>query len=151
MSSNKSVKERMIRYYGAKCFIEKLHLRKDTEKRKYKSSRQRAKMKQLTYHHIQTKKDGGETTVENGALLSRENHTWFHRQSEEAQAYMNSKFQEYKKLVKECEVVLVDHLDFKYTIRPMEFRIEKKKKEIYDRSKEKEKFRKEVEEEDLER
>ena len=53
-------------------------------------------MKQLTYHHIKMKKDGGRATIENGALLSAENHAWFHKQSLEKQSEMNRAFQEYK-------------------------------------------------------
>lgn len=34
MSSNKKAKEALIKLYGKECFIEKLHLRPDTE-RKY--------------------------------------------------------------------------------------------------------------------
>lgn len=95
MSSNKSVKEKMIRIYGAECFIEKLHLRKDKERR-YTGKGQLKRMKQLTYHHIKMKKDGGRATIENGALLSAENHAWFHKQSPEKQSEMNRAFQEYK-------------------------------------------------------
>ncbi len=39
MSSNKSAKEALERRYGAECFIEKLHLRKDEKPRKYTSKR----------------------------------------------------------------------------------------------------------------
>lgn len=49
--SNKSAKEALIRLYGKECFIDKLHLRQDTE-RKYKGKAQYHRMKQLTYHHI---------------------------------------------------------------------------------------------------
>lgn len=49
--SNKSAKEALIRLYGKECFIEKLHLRPDTE-RKYTGKAQYHRMKQLTYHHI---------------------------------------------------------------------------------------------------
>lgn len=49
--SNKSAKEALIRLYGKECFIEKLQLRPDTE-RKYKGKAQYHRMKQLTYHHI---------------------------------------------------------------------------------------------------
>lgn len=100
MSSNKSVKEKMIRIYGAECFIEKLHLRKDKERR-YTGKGQLKRMKQLTYHHIKMKKDGGRATIENGALLSAENHAWFHKQSPEKQSEMNKAFQEYKMSVAE--------------------------------------------------
>ena len=94
MSKNKSVRKELERLYGRECFIDKLHLRKD--KQKYKGKAQYKRMKQLTYHHIKPKKDGGKATVENGALLSAENHAWFHKQSIEKQNEMNKAFQEYK-------------------------------------------------------
>lgn len=49
--SNKKAKEDLIRLYGKECFIEKLHLRPDTERR-YTGKAQYHRMKQLTYHHI---------------------------------------------------------------------------------------------------
>lgn len=149
MSSNKRAKEELIRRYGAECFIEKLKLRKDTEPRKYKGKGQMKKMKQLTYHHIRMKKDGGRATVENGALLSTENHAWFHKQNPQDQAIMNAMFQEYKKQYQECEVVFVDKLDLGFEIKAMEFHIDEKeqKKEKYDRAKEKREFQKRVDEE----
>ena len=55
---NKKAKEALIRLYGAECFIEKLHLRQDTEQRKYTGKAQYHRMKQLTYHHIQEKSKG---------------------------------------------------------------------------------------------
>lgn len=95
MSTNKSARKELERLYGKECFIDKLHLREETQKR-YKGKGQFKRMKQLTYHHIKMKKDGGRTTIENGALLSAENHAWFHKQSPEKQSEMNRAFQEYK-------------------------------------------------------
>ena len=95
MSTNKSARQELERLYGKECFIDKLHLREGTQKR-YTGKGQLKRMKQLTYHHIKMRKDGGKATVENGALLSTENHAWFHKQSEEKQAEMNRAFQEYK-------------------------------------------------------
>ena len=95
MSSNKGAKEKLIKLYGAECFIEKLQLRKDTERR-YTSKGQRKRMKQLTYHHILEKSKGGKATIENGAILSAENHEWFNKQSKEEQKRMNDMFQQYK-------------------------------------------------------
>ena len=143
--SNKEAKQRLIELYGAECFIEKLRLRKDTEPRRYKSKGQRKRMKQLTYHHIQERSNGGQATVENGALLSTENHEWFNRQSKEAQRQMNELFQRYKNSV-ECSVEFVDNLETNFSIAsviivPAE--LEKK----YNRAKEKREWRKQVEEE----
>ena len=36
MSDNKRAKEKLIKLYGAECFIEKLKLRKDTEPKNIK-------------------------------------------------------------------------------------------------------------------
>lgn len=54
---NKKAKEALIRLYGAECFIEKLHLRQDTEPRKYTGKAQYKRMKELSYHHILEKKN----------------------------------------------------------------------------------------------
>ena len=144
MSSNKNAKQELIRRYGAECFIEKLHLRKDTTPRRYTSKGQKKRMKQLTYHHIRMRKDGGKATVENGALLSAENHSWFHQQSPQAQGYMNAIFQEYKKQVDECTVVFVDELELPFEVKVMEFGVDEKGK--FNRAKEKRKTQKIIDE-----
>ena len=57
MSSNRKAKELLIKYYGAECFIDKLHLRNDKEPRSYTGKSQKQKMKMLTYHHILEKRN----------------------------------------------------------------------------------------------
>lgn len=56
MSSNKGAKKTLIMKYGKKCFIEELGLRSkeeiEEEKKRYTSKNQRAKMDELTFHHI---------------------------------------------------------------------------------------------------
>lgn len=116
MSSNKKAKEKLIELYGAECFIEKLKLRRYDKPVHYTSKGQLKRMKQLTYHHIKMKKDGGKATVENGALLSAENHTWFHQQSKTSQGYMNALFQEYKRQMDECRVVFVDNIEQPFVV-----------------------------------
>lgn len=144
MSSNKNAKQELIRRYGAECFIEKLHLRQDTTPRRYTSKGQKKRMKQLTYHHIRMKKDGGRATVENGALLSAENHQWFHKQSPQAQGYMNAIFQEYKKQIDECTVVFVDELNLPFEVKTIDFSIDERGK--FNRAKEKRKTQKIIDE-----
>ena len=141
MSSNKKVREELEKKYGKECFIEKLHLRKDTE-RKYTGKAQMKRMQRLTYHHILEKRKGGKATVENGALLSNENHIWFHKQSEPAQGYMNAIFKEYKKQSDECKVVFVDEIEKPYTVTATEFAIDEKEKGEYNRAREKAEVRK---------
>lgn len=142
--SNKSVKQELIRRYGKECFIEKLHLRKDDKPRRYTGKGQMKRMKQLTYHHIRMKKDGGKATVENGALLSAENHQWFHQQSPQAQGYMNALFQEYKRQMDECAVVFVDDLELPFEVKPIEFSVDEKGK--FNRAEEKRKTQKIIDE-----
>ena len=144
--SNKRAKERLIQLYGAECFIEKLHLRKDTEPRKYTSKGQRKRMKQLTYHHIKERRNNGKATVENGALLSEENHIWFNKQSKEAQKEMNELFQQYKKSV-ECKIEFVEDIDTRFSIASAIIVPAELEKEHYNRAKEKRAWQKQVEEE----
>ncbi len=75
-------------------------------------------------------------------MLSAENHSWFHKQSESAQGYMNALFQEYKRQVDECRVVLVDDLELPFKVVPMEFKPKDLEKKKYDRAKEMEEFKK---------
>ena len=144
--SNKRVKERLIQIYGAECFIEKLHLRVDKEPRRYSSKGQYKRMKQLTYHHIREKRNNGKTTVENGALLSAENHASFNKQSKESQKQMNELFQKYKQSV-ECKVEFVDELDTRFSIASTVIVANEMEKQHYNRAKEKRKWQKEIEEE----
>ena len=144
--SNKKAKERLIQLYGAECFIEKLHLRVDKEPRRYTSKGQYKRMKQLTYHHIRERQHGGKATIENGALLSAENHAWFNKQSEEAQRQMNEMFQQYKASV-ECKVEFVDELDTHFSIVSAIIVPADLEKEHYNRAKEKRAWKKQVEEE----
>ena len=144
--SNKKAKERLIQLYGAECFIEKLHLRVDEEPRKYKSKGQYKRMKQLTYHHMRERQHGGKATVENGALLSAENHEWFNKQSKEAQKQMNELFQKYKQSV-ECKVEFVEELDTRFSIASAIIVPTELEKEHYNRAREKRAWKKEVEEE----
>ena len=140
MSSNKKAKRELMKYYGVECFIEKLHLRKDDEPRRYTGKAQMKRMKELTYHHIRMKKDGGDSSRENGALLSAENHAWFHKQSEQAQAYMNAIFQEYKRQVDACRVIFVDEIEIPFEIKPIVFSIDERGR--YNRAKEKRELKK---------
>lgn len=135
MSKNKIARKKLEKLYGKECFIEKLHLRKDTEPRKYKSKGQMQRMRQLSYHHILERYRGGKATVENGAILSVENHAWFHKQSPEAQRFMNKLFQEYKRHSQELSVVFDDNIEIPFTINSVAFYVDERGK--YNRAKKK--------------
>lgn len=79
-------------------------------------------------------------------MLSAENHAWFNKQDEAAQAEMNRRFQEYKK----CKIVFVEHIDTDFKIMVREFSIEPDKglkKKKFNRAKEKREFERRVDEE----
>lgn len=154
MSSNKAVKERLIARYGAECFIERLKLR-DTSGLKYTGKNQYKRMKMLTYHHIKEKSKGGKATIENGALLSAENHQWFHQQDRADRERMNNMFQELKRNIdnnyEPCEVVLAPESDittpFDLDVMTVDIdttgqvKPQKKAKKKYNRAKQKRKTR----------
>ena len=148
MSSNKSAKQALIRRYGNQCFIERLHLR-DTKGLRYTSCGQLRRMKQLTYHHILEKSKGGRATIENGALLSEENHEWFHRQPKEAQRVMNNMFQELKRQIdyQECNVEFVEEVKcpFEAQFLEIDIRQREREKERKDEKRELQKIKKEWE------
>lgn len=141
--NNKQAKEKLIKLYGAECFIDKLHLRVDDKPRRYKGKAQMKRMKQLTYHHIKEKRNGGKATVENGAILSVENHEWFNRQPEEVQKELNKKFQEYKK----CKIEVSDELDTGIEIKTIAF----EPQEIFKEEKRKNKIEKNRQRQELQR
>ena len=143
--NNRQAKERLIQLYGAECFIDKLHLRQDNTPRHYTGKAQMKRMRQLTYHHIQEKRNGGKATVENGALLSAENHEWFNKQTPEKQAELNRKFREYK----QCTVEYVDKLNTEIEIRAMVFEPQQVFRE--EKQKRKERIEKKRERQELQR
>ena len=115
-SKNTRIKKKMIAKYGAECWIDKLHLRPATAPSKYTSKGQIKRMKQLTYHHILERSKGGKATEENGALLSAENHVWFHQQTKEVQRKLNQIFQEYKKRFNEENNTVMAEDRIKYEV-----------------------------------
>ena len=58
---------------------------------------------------------GGKATIENGALLSAENHAWFHQQDRADRERMNQQFQDLKRDIDngytDCQVQLVPETD----------------------------------------
>ena len=137
--SYRKVKQKLIKLYGEECFIDKLKLRPLEDKPKYYTSkRQMKKMKKLTYHHIKEKSKGGQTNVENGALLSVENHEWFNSQPEEVQKELNEQFQKYKSQA--CNVKYVDDLDLNFSIKAVELKTNERRGK-YNRARQKQELR----------
>ena len=148
---NQRVRKEMINKYGEKCFIEELHLRdkKDIEKEfKLYGKKQRKVMDELTYHHIIERCKGGATTEENGAILRNINHRWFNRLSKEKQAEINRLFQVYKRNYEKCNIEFVDVLETGIEIAFTDLQVydqKKERKDKFNRAREKEQERKDIE------
>ena len=84
----------------------------------------------MNYHHLKHKSEGGETTIENGAIVSALAHMYMHSLPREQEEFINDELRKYKQEIDECKVVFVDDLDVPYKVNAMEFSIEEKKKEI---------------------
>lgn len=67
-----------------------------------------ARMKQLTYHHIKAKRDGGKATVENGACVCRSCHDWLEQLSEQEREKVNDELRAYKKRLDDIEIATVE-------------------------------------------
>ena len=80
---NSYVRDMLVYYYGPKCWL----------------GGQVTKDNYLTLHHIKPVRDGGRTTLENGALLSRQKHAEFNVLEEMYPEYgeeINNYFLEYR-------------------------------------------------------
>ncbi len=97
--NNKTAKNKLIKKYGKKCFIEELGLRTKEEIQrdlfKYKKNK-RKELMALTFHHIRERSRGGDASEENGAILRNINHIWFNRLPKCEQDRINKLFIDYK-------------------------------------------------------
>lgn len=82
---NKGVRSLMTVKYGRRCMLCHRKLRK--------------KKGCVTYHHIIPISEGGETTIENGAILCPDCHADLHQQDFATQKILNDKIKKYKRSI----------------------------------------------------
>lgn len=87
--STKHIKDVMYQLYGKRCMLCNWKPKGHT---KHKTSK-----KYLTYHHIHEYSKGGETSIENGAILCNHCHEWFNKQTKAKQKALNAEFQRIKR------------------------------------------------------
>lgn len=161
MSSNKSARQALEAIYGKGCMFKRARIakkieaiggiktyRRFLEEKRYKLKEIKRLEKILTYHHLQHKFNGGKATVENGAEINALAHTYIHSLPREQEEVINNMLREYKSSI-ECSVELADDLDLPFTIVATTFIPGKpeRKKEKYNRAKEKRKSQKEIDRE----
>lgn len=104
--NNKRAKEELMELYGKGCMFEKAHIAERIAKmggiktyasylagKKFKG---KSIKKQLTYHHLQHKSDGGRATVENGAVVDVTAHAYLHSLPRHQEEIINNMLRAYK-------------------------------------------------------
>ena len=159
MSSNKNARLILESIYGKGSMFKKAECEKQIEKQKlkikgYKSLK--TKSKQMTYHHLKHRSEGGQTDVENGAILSTLEHEYVHSLPREQEEIINNMIREYKSkailnfgiLIPEDNDIQLENVDSKEiddeidTIEIPVYDMTDKDKEYYNRAKEKEELQK---------
>ena len=155
--SNKQARNNLEKQYGKGCMFKKAKIEDKIEQKKtiktYKQFKEEKRYtgkfirlyeSQMNYHHLVHKSEGGETSIENGAIVNSLAHIYMHSLPREEEEIINNELREYKRQSDECKVVFVDDLDFDFRVIPMEFKPSEldKKKGKYDRAKEMGNFKK---------
>lgn len=104
--TNKSAKKALIEIYGEECMFKKAKIVERIEAmggiKTYKSylatKRFKGKniKKQLTYHHLKHKSEGGGATVENGAVVEATAHAYLHSLPRHQEEIINNMLRTYK-------------------------------------------------------
>lgn len=159
--SNKNVRILLEQIYGKGCMFKRARIaeriekmggiktyKKFLEEKCYTLKQIKKAEKALTYHHLKHKFEGGQATVENGAEINSLAHCYMHSLDRQSEEVINDMLRDYKRGI-ECSIELVDTLDLSFEIRattivPAEL---EKKREKYNRAKEKQKWQREFGEE----
>ena len=93
---NRSVREELERIYGKHCMIhEGIRKLKRPEPKKavYKG---KSIANQITLHHLKPRREGGATTLQNGALICRKCHDWLEQLPQLERERVNDELRAYK-------------------------------------------------------
>lgn len=149
---NQKVRMELEEEYGKGCMFKKAVSEKELRRRNIKTYRQFVEEKKytlkfiehyegiMTLHHLKHVIEGGETTKENGAEVSALAQFYMHSLPREDEEIINNMLRDYKK----CKVELVDELETGIEVKFSDFSYEPEK-EKFNRAKEKENTRKEIE------
>lgn len=114
---NRKIREELERIYGKGCMFQKAKVEKRIEEiggiKTYKQfkeqhrftlKRERVFENMMTYHHLKHLSEGGETTIENGAVVGSLPHMYMHSLPREQEEVINDMLRNFK----ECKVVYED-------------------------------------------
>ena len=155
---NRKIRLELERIYGKGCMFQKAKLAERLEKlgidptyKKFKETRRYTRKEiqfyetQMNLHHLKHKADGGETTIENGAVINTIAHQYIHHLPRDKEEIANNMLREYKK-VAFTNVDYLDQAGLDLKIAELAFETPKKKKDIkrIERDKEERNKRKEI-------
>lgn len=114
---NRKIREELERIYGKGCMFQKAKIEKRIEEiggiKTYKQfkeqhrftlKRERVFENMMTLHHLKHLSEGGETTLENGAVVGSLPHMYMHSLPREQEEVINDMLRSFK----ECKVVYED-------------------------------------------
>lgn len=117
---NRKIREALERIYGEGCMFQKARIeqrieqlggiktyKQFKEQHRYTLKKIKAFEGMMTYHHIKHKAEGGETSIENGAVINSLAHTYMHSLPRADEEVINDMLRDYKK----CKVEFIDELD----------------------------------------
>lgn len=151
MGSNKKAREALESIYGKGCMFKRARIaerieaiggiktyRKFLEEKRYSLKEIRRYEKILSYHHLRHKEDDGKATVENGAEINSLAHCYIHSLPRDEEEIINNMLRRYKKSI-ECSVEFAEEIDLPFTIISTTFTPNEldRKKEKYNRAREK--------------
>lgn len=154
---NQKVRKELEEEYGNDCMFKKAGIEKKIERirgmKTYKQFKEEKRYTlkfiehyegQMTLHHLKHVEEGGETTKENGAIVSALGQFYIHSLPREQEEIINNMLREYKK----CKIEFVDDLEtgVELAFTDLEvYSIKKEQKDRFNRAREKEQARKEIE------
>ena len=153
---NQKVREELAKEYGNECMFKKAVSEKELKRRKIKTYKQFIEEKRytlkfiehyegiMTLHHLKHVEEGGETTKENGAIVSALGQFYIHSLQRSDEEVINNMLRVYKK----CKIEFVDDLDTGIELAFTDLQVydnKKEKKDKFNRAKEKENSRKNIE------
>ena len=145
MANNKKTRELLEEKYGHICMLHE-GLKINGYSRSKINYKGKSIEQQLTLHHIRPKSKGGETSVENGAVLCRGCHDFLERTTKENRERINNLLKKYKECVVEYGEDFTTGIELDLAEIELTDKELKAQKIKYNRAKEKEQTRKEIRE-----
>lgn len=129
---NQSARRELERIYGKGCMFTKAHceeqiealrtiktFKKFKEEKRYTCKKIKELTRQITYHHLKHRSEGGKTNLENGSIVNGLAHAYMHSLSREDEETINNMIRTYKLnfvIMTNGEVEKADSIDLDFNL-----------------------------------